>query len=202
MEGFKLFSDPWWVNLLILGPVLGYLIWDNRLNLSKQKLFLTGIFGAAFGFVEASVVVYLRGAAGILSDCKMRLPDGVITFDLYRQSHLLTELPQNFLAIEMYREFATIIMLVAVALLVEKFWHERWAIFIWAFAFWDLFYYLGLKLTIDWPAKFTTSDVLFLLPVPWLSQVWFPILISCAFVFAIYFSRKRAGVVDKDEEIL
>ena len=192
MEPFILFASPWWVNILVVLPPVFFFLWRGTLNFSVKRLVVAGIFGAAFGYVEACVVVYLRGAAGLLSQCSTRLPDGLISFDMYRQSQLLSQLPNYFLTIEMYREVATIVMIVAVALLAAWGWRERIAMFFWVFALWDIFYYAGLKVTIDWPDHLTTPDVLFLLPVPWLAEVWFPLLVSTLFVLAIFFSRKRA----------
>jgi hypothetical protein len=44
--------------------------------------------------------------------------------------------------------------------------NERWALFLWMFAFWDIFYYLGHWLIIRWPPSVLTQDVLFLIPIP------------------------------------
>ena len=193
MESFVLFGHPWWVNLLALAPFLAFWLWRRSLKISKKRLLVAGVFGASFGFVESSVVVYLRGAIGLLSERKNHLPHGTFSFDLYRQSHLLNELPKYLLAIEMYREVATIVMIVAVAALAHSHWRERIAIFFWIFALWDIFYYVGLKMSIGWPKFLTNQDVLFLLPVPWLAQVWFPLLVSFLFLLAVFFSRKKIG---------
>jgi hypothetical protein len=80
--------------------------------------------------------------------------------------------------IEVYREVATMIMLVSVALLAASMARARWAAFLWTFALWDLFYYLGLWATVRWPTSLKDLDVLFLIPVPWIAQVWFPVLVS------------------------
>ena len=60
-------ATPWWVNLLALVPVAAYISWRNgKLSLDKTTLASALAFGLAFGFVEASVVVYLRAAIGLL----------------------------------------------------------------------------------------------------------------------------------------
>jgi hypothetical protein len=46
------------------------------------------------------------------------------------------------------------------------------------FAIWDIFYYVWLKVLIDWPASIMDWDILFLIPVPWASAVLYPVLIS------------------------
>jgi hypothetical protein len=92
--------------------------------------------------------------------------------------------------VELLREFATLIILVSVALLSAKKYREQFAFFLWTFAFWDLFYYAGLWLTVRWPSSLTSSDVLFLIPVPWLAQVWFPFLVSGSTILAIALNRR------------
>jgi hypothetical protein len=81
-------------------------------------------------------------------------------------------------------------MLISVALLSVKSFRERSAIFLWCFAIWDICYYLGLYLTVGWPPSLLSPDVLFLIPVPWLAQVWFPILVSALTMLAVVAVRK------------
>ena len=64
MQRFQIWAHPWWVNLVLLVPALSYLGWRRKgLLLSWRKLSVLALFGVAFGFVEAVVVVYLRTAA-------------------------------------------------------------------------------------------------------------------------------------------
>jgi len=46
------------------------------------------------------------------------------------------------------------------------------------FAIWDIFYYVWLKVLLDWPASIMDWDILFLIPRTWASPVLCPILIS------------------------
>jgi hypothetical protein len=46
-----------------------------------------------------------------------------------------------------------VIMLTIVALLAASTKRERRAAFLWAFAFWDISYYVGLWATIRWPTS-------------------------------------------------
>ena len=85
----------------------------------------------------------------------------------------------------MTREAATIIMLIIIAYLVGTTWPERGIFFLWTFAFWDLFYYLSLYILIKWPPALKTIDVLFLIPVPWIAPVWFPIGVSSLTIISI-----------------
>ena len=66
MPGFALLASPWWVNLLILVPVAPYLLSRKaKFTLGRKRLLVIAVFGIAFGFVEAAVVVYLRAATGL-----------------------------------------------------------------------------------------------------------------------------------------
>jgi len=135
------------------------------------KLFFLALFGIAMAHLEGVVVVYLRKALGIL--------------DIESNKVSVEKFPKRFLNIEMTREAATIIMLVAIAYLVGSTWLERGIFFLWTFAFWDLFYYLSLYILIKWPPTFRSIDVLFLIPVPWIAPVWFPISVSSLTIIAI-----------------
>jgi hypothetical protein len=192
MNEFKLLAEPWWVNLLFFLPFVLYFAWRKRgLEISKNTLAVAAIFGIAFGFVEASVVVYLRAAVGLLPGYGGTLAD-VANFSagIYQQAKILGELPKSLLIVEVFREAATMIMLLSIAFLSAKAWRERFAMFLWAFAVWDIFYYVGLWAAVRWPSSLLSPDVLFLIPVPWLSQVWFPFIVSGLSLLAIITTRK------------
>jgi hypothetical protein len=193
MESFILFAQPWWVNLAILIPFISYYLWHkHKLQISKRILIITALFGISFGFVEAAVVVYLRAAVGLLPGYSGSLTDvSILSADIYQQAQILGELPMSLLTVELFREAATMIMLISIALIAVRSVRERWAIFLWTFAIWDIFYYVGLWTTVRWPSLLTTPDVLFLIPVPWLSQVWFPILVSALTMIAVIISRRN-----------
>jgi len=135
------------------------------------RLSVLALFGIAMAHLEGVVVVYLRKALGIN--------------DVESNKVSVNRFPRKWLNIEMTREAATIIMLAAVAFLVGTTWAERAVFFLWTFAFWDLFYYFSLYLLIRWPPSFRTIDVLFLIPVPWIAPVWFPIGISSITILVI-----------------
>ena len=135
------------------------------------KLIMLAIFGLAMAHFEGVVVVYLRKALG--------MPESVSN----RES--VDKFPKRFLHIEMKREAATIIMLLAIAFLAGNTWIERAIFFLWTFAFWDLFYYVSLYILIKWPPSLKTIDVLFLIPVPWIAPVWFPVSVSSITIIAI-----------------
>ena len=83
------------------------------------------------------------------------------------------------------------IMLCMLALLADARARERWSSFLWTFAVWDLAYYAGLWGMLRWPTSLTDYDVLFLIPVPWIAQVWFPLLVSTLSLLTVALCRAR-----------
>ncbi len=118
------------------------------------------------GFLETSVVIYLR---------KIYYPEGF--------RFPLVEIGGDILTVEIVRELATIIMLVVIGHLAGKTRLQRFAFFIYSFAIWDIFYYVFLKIFLDWPESFFTPDILFLIPVPWVGPVLAPIILSVSMIF-------------------
>ncbi|HST11363.1 MAG TPA: hypothetical protein VLL05_13380, partial [Terriglobales bacterium] len=99
-------------------------------------------------------------------------------------------LPVSLLKVEVCREAATMLMLITVALLGAVNRPARWAMFLWTFGIWDLTYYATLCATIRWPSSLANPDVLFLIPIPWISPVWFPLLVSTLCIAAVLQSRR------------
>ena len=191
-----LLAQPLWVNLLVFIPLGLFLGWRSKgLQISGTQLLFATLFGLAFGFVEAAVVVYLRAATGLLPGYAgtlsevQRLGRGTA---LYPPA--MNQFPQSLFTVEVLREGATIIMLVSIAMLAAVRTRERSAVFLWTFALWDISYYAGLWATIRWPTSLTELDVLFLIPVPWVAQVWFPLLVSVLALIAVIFGRKQMRV--------
>jgi hypothetical protein len=124
--------------------------------------------GAAMGYLEAVVVVYLRAALGLveLTPTPILDPAG---FEAYA-------------AMEIAREAATLVMIAAVGWLAGRSWVERLAWAAVVFGTWDIAYYVGLWVTIDWPPALDTWDLLFLIPVPWVGPVWAPLVVSMALI--------------------
>jgi hypothetical protein len=144
------------------------------------KLALLALFGIAMAHFEGVVVVYLRKVLGMTDS------------ESNRES--LEKFSPRYLNIEMTREAATIIMLIVIAWLTGTTWAEKAIYFLWTFAFWDLFYYVSLYILIKWPPKYNTTDVLFLIPKPWIAPVWFPIGISFLTILSI-FILKVIGII-------
>jgi hypothetical protein len=138
-------------------------------------------FGIAMGYLEATVVVYLRAALSLDTSVVARLaePGG---FD-------------RFAGIEIVRELATLIMIAAVGWLAGRGWLERLAWAAVVFGTWDIAYYAGLWLTSDWPQAYDTWDILFLVPATWVGPVWAPMAVSVALIgFGLAAARRlRTG---------
>src|SRR5438309_10255665 len=189
-----LVAQPWWVSLIILIPPLAWFSWRRSgVPVTSQQLAISGVFAAALGFLEAVVGVYLRAATGLLPGYQGTLADVVrMSGQYYVQSQAITQFPKSLLTLEVLREAATIVMLFTVALLASANSRARAAVFLWTFAIWDVVYYAALWATVRWPLSVRDPDVLFLIPVPWLSPVWFPLLVSALAIIVVLFSRVSA----------
>ena len=135
------------------------------------------VLALAFGWIEASVVVYLRE----IHAREMSL-HGTNFFAGLQVT--LVSLPNHLVALEMAREAWTIVLLGAVAWLAGRRPAERAGAFLLAFGAWDLTYYAVLKFVAGWPDSIRAWDILFLIPLPWVAPVWAPISVATLFVIA------------------
>lgn len=137
------------------------------------------LFSIAMGFLESSVVVYLR---------EMMYPEG-FSFPLVPMSGTIA-------LTEFLREAATLVMLVTISLLAGKTFSQRFAWFIYAFAVWDIFYYVFLKILLNWPDSPMTWDILFLIPIIWTGPVISPVIVSITMILLagviLFFAGKGA----------
>jgi len=138
-----------------------------------KRFCIVVIFSIAFGYIEAAVVVYLRAIFH---------PEG-FTFPL---AFAIAPSSKHILLTEIGREAATIVIILTGSWLFGKNRQQRFAYFLTIFAVWDIFYYVWLKVILDWPASITDWDILFLIPVTWASPFWAPVLISLTMlIFAV-----------------
>lgn len=122
-------------------------------------------FAVAMAWLESAVVAYLRA---LYYPGGFRFP--------------LAPIDPQLALIEVGREAATLVMLFAPGALLA---HHRLARFAWfaiLFGVWDVFYYVWLKVFLDWPASLLTPDILFLIPVPWVGPVLAPCIVSAGLV--------------------
>lgn len=142
-------------------------MYADAVNSRWHSLLWLTLFAVAMAFLEAAVVVYLRQA--------------------YYPDNLLVIFPPTMLsvvdmAIELARETATLVMMLAVALLAARERVARCAVFLYLFGLWDIFYYVWLKLTLGWPVAWTEWDILFLMPWAWLGPWLAAAAIAALFV--------------------
>ncbi|MEE8341425.1 MAG: hypothetical protein V3R52_04950 [Candidatus Neomarinimicrobiota bacterium] len=136
----------------------------------KTRLLSVIFFAVAMGLLEAICVVYIRQI--------IFPPDGNIS------NAPISDF--NF-SLEAIRESMTIVMLATMSILAAFNWRTRLAMFFLAFGIWDIFYYIGLKIFLDWPANIMDWDTLFLIPVAWYSPIIVPVLISMYFIIGSIF---------------
>lgn len=131
----------------------------------RRAFIWMSVFYIAMAYLESAVVVYLRA---------LYYPTG---FDFP-----LVTMDRSLVSTEVAREVATIIMLLVPAALVTRSALERFAWFCFGFGVWDIFYYVWLKVLLDWPSSLASRDLLFLVPVPWVGPVWAPCVISVGLI--------------------
>ena len=125
------------------------------------------LFAISMAYFESAVVVYLRR--------------------LYNINDLMISKPllePQIGAIEIGREAASLVMLLAVGWVAGKKIQSRVGFSIFAFGTWDIFYYIWLKIFIGWPGSVMDMDILFYIPLPWWGPVLAPILISVLMIIA------------------
>lgn len=133
-------------------------------TITKTIIWLT-VFSIAMGYLETSVVVYLR---------KIYYPGGF--------GFPLVPVTYDIAVTEFWREAATIIMLIGAGVMAGKNNLQRFVFFLYSFAIWDIFYYVFLKVLLSWPESLFTWDILFLIPVPWVGPVIAPCLVSLSMI--------------------
>jgi hypothetical protein len=138
---------------------------SDKKNFIYRMFILTGLFATAMGFLEAVVVVYLR---------ELYYPNG-FSFPLHT-------MPAGIVTIELVREICTLVMLLTIALIAGKNKLQKFAWFIYCFSVWDIFYYVGLKMFLNWPPSLMTWDLLFLVPVAWVGPVLAPVICSLTMI--------------------
>jgi hypothetical protein len=121
------------------------------------------LFAITMGFLKTAIVIYLRD---------LYYPEGF--------AFPLKPIPGWHLFIELGREVCTLMMLCAVAWISGNSFVRRLSAFLFIFGTWDIFYYIGLWLSLGWPSSLLTWDILFLIPVVWAGPVLAPVI--CSFI--------------------
>ena len=158
----------------------------DTLGTTFKRFCIAVVFSIAFGYIEAAVVVYLR---------EIFYPDG---FNFPLSISIIDSVSRRILLTEVGREAATLVLIVTGAWLFGRNLRQKVAYFLTIFAVWDIFYYLWLKVLLDWPASIMDWDILFLIPVPWAGPVLAPVLVSLLmllFAAAILYHDCLAGPI-------
>jgi hypothetical protein len=142
------------------------------------------LFGVAFGYVEASVVVYLREILQPLREEQLADVRHDEVFPLLNSEQLQAggQGCVGAVTTELGRELATLVILITVALLAARNVREWLAGFMVAFGVWDVFYYVLLRMLLEWPESLWTWDVLFLWPTVWAAPVIAPLLVAVSMI--------------------
>ena len=146
-----------------------------------KKVSWSFAYGIGMALLEAIVVVYLR---------ELYYPQGF--------AFPLKNMDWNITMIEILREAGTILMLVCVSALAAENFYTWVGFFLFNFAVWDIFYYVWLKVLLNWPANFLEWDILFLIPITWDGPVIAPLLCSVAMLalagVIFYFHQHKVRV--------
>ena len=147
--------------------------------MQSKNLRWMALFAVSMAYFESAVVVYLRRLYNI-NDLMISKPP----------------LDPQIGAIEVGREAASLVMLLAVGWVAGKKFQSRLGFTLFAFGIWDIFYYIWLKVFIGWPGSVLDPDILFYIPLPWWGPVLAPALISILMIVAgIYtFSNGEKGM--------
>ena len=146
-----------------------------------RKLLIVTFFFIALGYVESAVVIYMRE---ILYPAGFQFP--------------LAPMEMDLAVTEIFREFATLVILVCIGMIAGRNFSEGFAWFLYSFAIWDIFYYVFLKLLIGWPESLMTWDILFMIPTTWVGPVITPVIVSFTMILLaiilVNYNRKTEKV--------
>lgn len=165
----------------------------------KKRITIAVIFALALAYLEAVVVVYLRKifeppflslAANAIEKREVIFSFGIISF--LKSAAAIKIIPDSkIILIEQFREVATILIIFCFSLISARRLKRKFGFFFLIFALWDIYYYIFLYLLIGWPKSLFDTDVLFLIPSPWIAPVILPIVISFLMIVSSYLLFKR-----------
>ena len=133
---------------------------------ARERWLVVVLFAVGMAWVEAASVYYLRAMIGRI--------------DPYQPDPL--PIRAGFTEVELVREAATLVMLLATGMLAGRTWRARLGYSAIAFGVWDIFYYVFLRMMSGWPGSVLAWDILFLLPLPWWGPVLAPVSIAALMI--------------------
>ncbi len=157
---------------------------QEKSSLAQRLLWWT-LFAAAFGYVEAVVVAYLWHMIGMKPGLNYEIFFTARGLPM-DSAHILAAVKrQGLIHIECSREIATLLLLFGAAWTAGRDRRERWALFAYAFAVWDLTYYLFIACWLRFPHSLMDKDIYYLVPIAWYGPVWFPVLVCMPALIAL-----------------
>ncbi len=161
---------------------------DSRNKIVMKKFIPLFFLAVSFAYIESAVVVYLR---------ELYYPEGF--------KFPLKLIPSNIGLIEVGREAATLVMIITIGFVAGKTRWQKVSYSIFVFGIWDIFYYIWLKVLLNWPDSLLTRDILFLIPVPWIAPVLAPVsvavTISTASMIFVYLSDKGRTLIAGKKDV-
>ena len=133
---------------------------------ARSRWGLVAAFAVAMAYMEAATVLYIRSLVNRIEPYQ---PDPLPLYG-------------SLGAVELWREAATLVMLIAVGWLAGRTWRQRAGYLALAFGIWDVFYYVFLRPISGWPTSLLDWDILFLLPLPWWGPVLAPVSIALVMI--------------------
>lgn len=177
---------------------------SGKYNSLVWRLFWWAVYAAAFGVTEAALVVYVRQLLGY--------PPGLDYAEIWAargESLSYTAMSRELYnrglyPVEIAREAGTMILLFGAAMAAGQTWRERWGIFWYTFALWDLTYYLYLVWFIGFPRSLSAVDVYFLIPITWYGPVWFPVCVvmPALTILGVWLIRSPSAHAEKEVRVL
>jgi hypothetical protein len=135
---------------------------EPRFSSSQSRWLVVVLFAIAMAWVESAVVYDLRTMVNRIEPYQ---PDPL-------------PIVGGLGPVELVREAATLIMILAIGILAGRTWRSRLGYAALAFGIWDIFYYVFLRRITGWPHSLLDWDILFLLPLPWWGPVLAPVCIA------------------------
>ena len=165
------------------GPVRGWI----------RRCVAVAVLAVGLAYSEAALVVYLRELiAPIRREHFPAAAGRMLPLLTVRQLEEAGAGYTRLLVVEVSREVAPIVTLLAAAWGLSRGRGQLAAFFLIGFGVWDIFYYVFLRVLIGWPASLGAWDVLYLIPTAWVAPVWAPLVVAATMV-AVGLAILRCG---------
>ncbi len=148
------------------------------------KVVILTVCACAIAYGDSIVEIYLRQLLP-LSEWQTHVKD-VPTLVKFFTAHQVYWTEQT-------RQISMLVLMLGISFITGVSIRQRLGFFLWSFAVGLLFRYLSLYLLIKWPGSLDTWDVLFLIPSPWVTPVYVPVIVSLAMIMCAIFLVREEG---------